>query len=214
MSRLMTKQQNGMCAQRRLRSAWASAQSDQSLRLPHDKSLCPYLPIECTAKTLIRLSGCPGWYESLLGAQSFCWFCHDVAHITFSFPGGGDLSPTYHNQKLDLSPTYLDHKGEGPPGYPDHKDLSPTYHTPKTDLSPTYQTPKSELSPTFHTPKGKPGGTFLQEQSEFYLSQNLGFFMLHVYWSPGALRQGIGWTVFHWKLALHPIICPKNCASL
>ena len=30
MSHLMTKQQNGMCAQRRLRSAWASAQSDQS----------------------------------------------------------------------------------------------------------------------------------------------------------------------------------------
>ena len=37
-------QQNGMCAQRRLRSAWASAQSDQSLR-------------------------CPGWSESSLGAK-------------------------------------------------------------------------------------------------------------------------------------------------
>ena len=24
---------------------------------------------------LIRLSGCPGWSESSLGAQSFCWFC-------------------------------------------------------------------------------------------------------------------------------------------
>ena len=44
----------------KLRSAWPSAQSDQDLRSPHDKSLCPYLPIECTAKTLIRLSGCPG----------------------------------------------------------------------------------------------------------------------------------------------------------
>ena len=41
MSRLMTNQQNGMCAQRRLRSAWASAQSDQSLRCPHEKSLGP-----------------------------------------------------------------------------------------------------------------------------------------------------------------------------
>ena len=30
MSRLMTKQLNDMCAQRRLGSAWASAQSDQS----------------------------------------------------------------------------------------------------------------------------------------------------------------------------------------
>ena len=34
-------QQNGMCAQRRLRSAWASAQSDQSLRCPHEENLGP-----------------------------------------------------------------------------------------------------------------------------------------------------------------------------
>ena len=43
-----------MCAQRRLRSAWASAQSDQSLRCPPEETLGPYLPIELTAKTLIR----------------------------------------------------------------------------------------------------------------------------------------------------------------
>ena len=30
-------QQNGMCAQQRLRSAWASAQSDQSLHCPHEE---------------------------------------------------------------------------------------------------------------------------------------------------------------------------------
>ena len=24
---------------------------------------------------------CPGWSESSLGAHSFCWFCHGVAHI-------------------------------------------------------------------------------------------------------------------------------------
>ena len=34
-------QQSGMCAQRRLRSAWASAQSDQSLPCPHEESLGP-----------------------------------------------------------------------------------------------------------------------------------------------------------------------------
>ena len=34
-----------------------------------------------TAKTLIRLGGCPGWSEPSLGAHSFCWFCHVVAHI-------------------------------------------------------------------------------------------------------------------------------------
>ena len=37
-----------------------------------------------TAKTLIRLGGCPGWSESLLGTHSFCWFCHVVAHIQFN----------------------------------------------------------------------------------------------------------------------------------
>ena len=35
------KKQNGMCAQRRLRSAWASAQSDHSLRCPHEESSGP-----------------------------------------------------------------------------------------------------------------------------------------------------------------------------
>ena len=37
LSRLMTKQ-NGMCAERRLRLAWAS---DQSLRCPHEESFGP-----------------------------------------------------------------------------------------------------------------------------------------------------------------------------
>ena len=63
-------QRNGMCAHRRLRSAWASTQSDQSLRCPHEESLGPYLPTKCTAKTLIRLGGCPGWSESSLGAHA------------------------------------------------------------------------------------------------------------------------------------------------
>ena len=36
-----------------------------------------------TAETLIRLGGCPGWFESSLGAHSFCWFCHVAAQITF-----------------------------------------------------------------------------------------------------------------------------------
>ena len=34
-------QQNGMCAQRRLRSARTAAQSDQSLPCPHEESLRP-----------------------------------------------------------------------------------------------------------------------------------------------------------------------------
>ena len=48
-------QQNGMCTQWRLRSAWASAQADLSLRCPPEESLGPYLPIQNTAKTLISL---------------------------------------------------------------------------------------------------------------------------------------------------------------
>ena len=32
---------------------------------------------------LIKLGRCPGWSESSLGAHSFCWFCHLVAHMCF-----------------------------------------------------------------------------------------------------------------------------------
>ena len=83
MSRDMTKLTMWLCVQRRLRSAWASAKSDQSLRCPYEGSLGPELPNERTAKTLIRLDGCPGWSESSLGAHSFCWFWHVAAHIAF-----------------------------------------------------------------------------------------------------------------------------------
>ena len=72
-------QQSGMCGQQRLRSAWASTQSDQSPYCLHEESLGP--PIESTAKTLIRQGGCAGWSESSLGAKSFCWFCHEAAQL-------------------------------------------------------------------------------------------------------------------------------------
>ena len=47
---------------------WVSAKSDQSCCLP-DEGFCPLLPIKNTAKTLIRLDGCPGWSQSSLGTQ-------------------------------------------------------------------------------------------------------------------------------------------------
>ena len=75
-------QRNGMCAQRRLRSAWASAHSDQSLRSLHEEPLVAQLPIERTAKTLIRLGRCPDWPESSPGAQPHCWFCHEAAPLS------------------------------------------------------------------------------------------------------------------------------------
>ena len=91
-SRLMTKPTMWLSAKRRLRSAWASTQSDQSLRCPHEESFGPWLPIERTAKTQISLGGgCPGWSESSLGAHSLCWFCHEAAQINFSVILPGEL---------------------------------------------------------------------------------------------------------------------------
>ena len=60
MNHLMTNPTMWLCAKRRLRSAWTSAQSDQSLRCLHEESLGPYLPTERKAKTLIGLGGCLG----------------------------------------------------------------------------------------------------------------------------------------------------------
>ena len=57
-------QQNGMCAQ-----------SDQSLRCPH-----PWV-LSYPFSAQRRPCGSPGWSESSLGAQSFCWFCHEAAHL-------------------------------------------------------------------------------------------------------------------------------------
>ena len=87
-----------MCAQQRLRSAWASAQSDQSLRCPHEESL-GQLPFKRTAKTLIRLDGCPFWSESSLG-----WH---VILLVLSWGG------SYGRQQL----RYFDHRGP-PSGVP------------------------------------------------------------------------------------------------
>ena len=39
------------------------------------------VPKKRTAKTLIRLGGCPGWSESSLGAQILCWFCRASTQI-------------------------------------------------------------------------------------------------------------------------------------
>ena len=46
---------SNMCAQRRLKSACASAQSDQSLRCPHEETLYPWLSKLRPLKILIRL---------------------------------------------------------------------------------------------------------------------------------------------------------------
>ena len=56
----MTRGRGGSGAEVSEYHAQASAQSDRSLRCPQEETLDPYLPTERTAKTLIRLGGCPG----------------------------------------------------------------------------------------------------------------------------------------------------------
>ena len=73
--------QYGMCAQRRLRSAWASTQSDQSLRCPHEETLS--LATHWAHSEDSDQTGHPVWSESSLGAHwSFCWFCHVAAYVS------------------------------------------------------------------------------------------------------------------------------------
>ena len=62
-----------LCAQRRLKSACASTQSDQSLRRPHEETLHPPLSEMRSVKILIRLRERAGWSESLLGAHIRCY---------------------------------------------------------------------------------------------------------------------------------------------
>ena len=69
----MTKPTMWLCPKWRFGSAWASAQSDQGLRLSGQRRFW--------SAWASRLGGCPGWSESSLGAHSFCWFCHVMAHM-------------------------------------------------------------------------------------------------------------------------------------
>ena len=77
----MTKPTKWVCSQRRLRSAWASAGS--LIRVFAVRMKKPWVlsyPLSAQRR-LIRLSGCPGWSESSLGAQPHCWFCHVAAQL-------------------------------------------------------------------------------------------------------------------------------------
>ena len=73
----------------------------------------------CTAKTLIRLLEYPGWSESLLVAQSFFWFCHEMAHMNFviyinlqndlcSDQRLGSACPSTHQAPSEASPAQAD----------------------------------------------------------------------------------------------------------
>ena len=77
MSRDMTKPTKWVCAQRRLRSAWASVQSDQS-SLSARRKLGSLATHWVHSENLDQTGRMPGWSESSLGAHSFCWFCHVI----------------------------------------------------------------------------------------------------------------------------------------
>ena len=69
-SHLLTKPTKWLCAQQRLRSAWASTQSDQCLRCALNGELRIQAFFMRTMKTLIRLGRCTGWSESLQGTHA------------------------------------------------------------------------------------------------------------------------------------------------
>ena len=66
-------QQNYLCAQRRLRSAWASAQTDQSLCCPHVKSIGSLATQNVHREDSDLSLHCVH--------RSFCWFCRAAAQL-------------------------------------------------------------------------------------------------------------------------------------
>ena len=68
-------QQNGMCAQRRLRSAWTSAQSDQSLRCPHEEAHWAH------SEDPDQTGRMPMLICHRLAHRPFCWFCHVAYYV-------------------------------------------------------------------------------------------------------------------------------------
>ena len=73
--------QQSDCAQRRLKSDWASTPSDQTSLCAQWVAKDPSF-LHCGQwRLLIRLGGCPGWSESWLGAHAIYWFCHEAAHM-------------------------------------------------------------------------------------------------------------------------------------
>ena len=71
-------QQNDQCTQWRLRSAWASAESDQSSLSAWTLAFCWVHSEDSDAQT-----GPPRLIWVFAGCTSFCWFCRAAACIHF-----------------------------------------------------------------------------------------------------------------------------------
>ena len=118
LSRDITKPTKWVCAQRRLRSAWASVQSDQSLRCALNGWLRTQVFFMRTAKTLIRLGGCPGWSESSLGAHSFCSFSHVAAQFIITARGHSACNPPGADPEGETNPASRNPASNPDPEYP------------------------------------------------------------------------------------------------
>ena len=61
---------------------WASAQSDQSLRCPHEESLNPYYPLSAQRRFWSDWADAQADLSLRWAQMSVCWFCHKAAHMT------------------------------------------------------------------------------------------------------------------------------------
>ena len=74
---------------------------DQSLRCRHEETLGPQLPIECTAKTLIRLGGCPVW--SVFAGRTYHLVAFVMRRLIYLFPTCSCRRGLTHISLVDLS---------------------------------------------------------------------------------------------------------------
>ena len=59
-----------ICIQRRFKLVCVSMQSYHSLSFAPEETLNPWSSIERPSRTLVKLEGCAGYFESLVGAQA------------------------------------------------------------------------------------------------------------------------------------------------
>ena len=74
-----------MCTQRRLRSAWASAQSDQCLRCPHEETWVLSYPLSTQQRRWLDWADAQSDLSLCWALSHFVGFCHEAAHIVFIF---------------------------------------------------------------------------------------------------------------------------------
>ena len=92
--RAWQNQHNDLCPQRKLRSAWASAQSDQS-------SLSPWRNLASLATHWVHREDWSNWADAQADLslcwthRSYCWFCHAVAQVTAHHKTSGKMGANF-----------------------------------------------------------------------------------------------------------------------